>query len=99
MMDTPPTPGTIVSETQDARLGLTTLTLSNGLKVILKPTDFRNDQVLLSAVRYGGQSLYGDADRFNARHATSVASAMGVGSHAPIELRKILAGKTASISA
>jgi zinc protease len=99
VMDTPPTPGTIVGEVRDARLGLTTLTLSNGIKVILKPTDFRNDQVLMSAVRYGGQSLYGDADRFNARYASSVASAMGVGNHAPIELRKILAGKSASVSA
>ena len=99
LMDTAPAPGTIVGETVDKRLGLTTLTLSNGLKVILKPTDFRNDQVLMSAVRLGGQSLYGDADRFNARYASNVVAAMGVGEHTPVELRKILAGKTASVSA
>ncbi|HEU4775440.1 MAG TPA: insulinase family protein [Telluria sp.] len=99
LMDTPPVPGTIVGETRDARLGLTTLTLSNGVKVILKPTDFRNDQVLMSAVRDGGQSLYGDSDRFNARYASGVASAMGVGTYTPVELRKILAGKSAGVAA
>jgi zinc protease len=99
LMETPPVPGTIVSESEDKRLGLTTLTLSNGLTVILKPTDFRNDQVLMSAVRYGGQSLYGDEDRFHARYASSVVGSMGLGTFSPLDLRKILAGKTASVSA
>jgi len=99
LMAVPPKGGTIVAQTEDRRLGLTTLTLSNGLKVILKPTDFRNDQIIMSAVRYGGQSLYGDADRINARYASSVATAMGVADYPPVELRKILAGKSASVSA
>ena len=57
LMDKPPKAGSIVAETEDKALGLTTLTLSNGVKAILKPTDFRNDQVMMSAVRFGGQSL------------------------------------------
>ena len=98
LMASPPAPGRIVAETEDGQLGLTTLTLSNGVKVILKPTDFRNDQVLMSAVRFGGQALFEDADIRNARYASTVVSSMGVGGYAPVELRKILAGKTASVS-
>ncbi len=97
LMDKPPAPGTIVAETHDKVLGLTRLTLSNGINVILKQTDFKNDQVLMSGVRYGGQSLFGDADTFNARYASAVAGAMGVGAYSPIDMQKVLAGKTASL--
>lgn len=98
LMETPPAPGTIVAETEDKRLGLTKLTLSNGLEVILKPTDFRNDQVLLSAARFGGQSLFDNGDALHARYASNVVAAMGVGAWSPLDLRKVLAGKSASIS-
>lgn len=96
LMPTPPKAGTIVAQTTDAALGLTTLTLSNGVKVILKPTDFKNDQVLLSASRFGGQSLYGDADALNARYALGLVGSMGLGSFKPTDVSKILAGKAAS---
>lgn len=95
IMEAPPKPGKIVSETHDRELGLTTLTLSNGLKVVLKPTDFSNDQVLMSAARFGGMSLVDDADIFNARYANAIAATMGVNGHSPVELNKILAGKAA----
>ncbi|MES2150289.1 MAG: insulinase family protein [Pseudomonadota bacterium] len=95
LMDKPPKAGSIVAETHDAALGLTRLTLSNGVKVILKPTDFRNDQVILGASRYGGQMLFGEKDNFNARYANAVVSTMGVKEYSPIELQKILAGKSA----
>ena len=97
LLDKAPVPGTIVAETEDKRLGLTRMTLSNGVKVILKPTDFRNDQVLMSAARHGGQSLYGEADIINARYASAVAGAAGTGKFAPLDLRKVLAGKAATV--
>ncbi|MBC7686226.1 MAG: insulinase family protein [Bdellovibrionales bacterium] len=99
LMEKPPVAGKIVAESEDKRLGTTMLTLSNGVKVLLKPTDFRNDQVMLSAARYGGQSVFNDADIINARYASAVAGAMGTGAFAPVELRKMLAGKTAGIAA
>lgn len=99
LMDQPPKPGSIASETQDARLGLTRLTLSNGVKVILKPTTFRNDQVLMSAARFGGQSLFDERDTFNARYADTIVAAMGLKDFTPVDMRKILAGKAAAVSA
>jgi zinc protease len=96
LMPQPPKAGSITAEKQVPALGLTELTLSNGLKVWLKPTDFKNDQVLMAGVRPGGQSLVGQEDMINARYATNAVSAMGLRDFTPIEVHKILAGKTAS---
>ncbi|NHZ65720.1 insulinase family protein [Massilia sp. CCM 8694] len=98
LMDKPPAGGGIVAQSEDKALGLTRLTLSNGVKVILKPTDFRNDQVMMSAVRFGGQSLFGDADIVNARYANAVVGTMGLKEYSPLDLQKILAGKAATVS-
>lgn len=96
LMDKAPAPGTIKEEKENKELGYTELLLSNNVKVILKPTDFKNDQVLLSATRFGGQSLYGENDQFNAAYATAVVSQMGVKDFSPTDLRKVFAGKTVS---
>ncbi|KQW94161.1 peptidase M16 [Massilia sp. Root418] len=99
LMDKPPKAGAIVKETVNKALGLTELTLSNGVKVVLKPTDFKNDQVLMSAHRFGGQSLYGPKDMFNARYASAIVAQMGLLNYSPTDMQKILAGKTASSGA
>jgi zinc protease len=97
LMKRPAKPGSIVEESQDKQLGLTRLTLSNGVKVILKPTDFQKDQVTLSAQRYGGQMLFDEKDIPNARVASTVASVMGLKDFAPLDLQKVLAGKSANV--
>ena len=98
LLDKTPAPGRIVSEKTNKTLGTTELTLSNGIKVILKPTDFKNDQVVMNASRFGGQYLYDAKDRFNAEFASTVVSQMGIGQFSPVDLRKVLAGKSASVS-
>ncbi len=97
LMDKPPAAGSIVAESENKALGLTMLTLSNGVKVILKPTDFSNDQVYLSASRFGGQTQFGVQDVFNARYANSVISTMGLKDLSPLDVQKVLAGKAASV--
>ena len=98
LMARPPTAGSIVAERHNAALGVTELDLSNGVRVILKPTDFKNDEIALGANRFGGQSLYGQADMFNAGYASAVASSMGLSEFAPTELQKMLAGKVLSVN-
>lgn len=93
-----PLGGQIVGERQNVPLGVTELVLSNGVKVILKPTDFKNDEILMGATRFGGSSLFGADDKFNAAYAGSVAAAMGLGDFAPTELQKMLAGKVLSVN-
>ncbi len=90
-----PTAGTIVNETKNDKIGTTTLTLSNGVKVVLKPTDFKNDQVIFTSFAKGGTSLASDADLISAENANTIAGS-GVGDFNPTQLSKYLAGKTAS---
>lgn len=97
LMPLPPKAGSIASETQNKDLGLTELTLSNGVKVILKPTDFKNDEILISAGRFGGQSVYSEKDMYSARYASSVVASMGVSTFTPLDLSKVLAGKSVSL--
>ena len=98
LMSQLPTPGRIVAERRNEALDFTELELSNGIKVILKTTDFKNDEILVGAGRFGGQSLYPQADKYNAAYASSVVSAMGLAKFAPLELQKMLAGKVLSLN-
>lgn len=99
LLSAEPKAGKVVSKTKDAKLGTTELKLSNGITVTLKKTDFKNDEVVLSASRFGGKGEYGAKDKYNAEYATQVAAAMGWGNFAPNDLRKAIAGKTANIGA
>lgn len=93
LMDKAPAGGKIVSEKENKELGYTEVQLDNGVKVILKSTDFKNDQIIMSATRFGGNSQYEQKDFFNASNATVVVSQMGVKDLSPTDLRKVLAGK------
>jgi zinc protease len=98
LMTSAPAPGKITSEKTLPDLQVTQLTFENGVTVLLKPTDFKNDEILMTGFRFGGSSLYGDADALNAQYAAMVASQMGVGNFSPTDLRKVLAGKTVTAS-
>jgi zinc protease len=98
LMARPATPGRVVAEARDDKLGLTRLTLSNGVHVILKPTAFRKDQVLLGARRYGGITLADEKDIMNARVASDLTATMGLGDFAPVDLDKIAAGRKARLN-
>lgn len=92
-----PEPGKIVSAKKGEKLGTTEFTLSNGVTVTIKPTDFKNDEIVMSAIRAGGKNNYDAKDKFNAEYMTSVISSMGVGNFSPVDLQKALSGKTVSV--
>jgi zinc protease len=92
-----PTSGKAIASAKNPALGTTELTLSNGVKVTLKKTDFKDDQILLSATRYGGTTHYGLKDKYSAENAVAIVSSMGVGEFSPVDLGKSLAGKVASV--
>ena len=56
LMATPPTPGSIARVTEKAAFGITEWDLSNGVKVVLKPTTFKADEVVFRATSPGGTS-------------------------------------------
>jgi zinc protease len=88
----------IVSEQKDAAIGITTLVLGNGVKVILKPTDFKNDQILINSFSFGGTSLANDQDYTSASLAGNVMNASGLADIDEIKLDKMLAGKNVGIT-
>jgi zinc protease len=94
----PPTPGTVVSRATIDSIGVTTWTLSNGVRVILKPTDFKADQILVHAYSPGGTSLASNPDYVAAATAATVVRAGGVGAFDLIGLQKALAGKAVGVS-
>ncbi len=98
LLDREPEPGRLLSETTDAALGTTTLEFANGTRVVLKPTDFKNDEVLLSAARYGGQYLYDQSDHQNAVHLVGTIEAMGYGALTPTSLQRFLNTRRAGAS-
>ncbi|OIN59002.1 M16 family metallopeptidase [Arsenicibacter rosenii] len=89
-----PTPSPVTSEKKIADIGVTEWTLKNGIKVVLKPTNFKNDQILFSAISKGGTSLYDLNDLQNARFASTLISQGGTGEFNQIQLGKFLAGKS-----
>ena len=93
-----PAPGKIVSEKKDTAISTTTITLSNGVKVILKPTTFKNDQILINGYHFGGTSLASDEDFTSANMAASVIGNSGIADFNEIQLDKMLSGKNVHIS-
>lgn len=91
-----PVPGTVRARRQIAEVGVTVLTLSNGAEVWLKPTTFKNDQVVFTGYAKGGTSLAAEPDYRDASLATALVGQSGLGGFTPVDLSKLLAGKTAS---
>jgi zinc protease len=94
-----PAPAAITARETDPDLGTTTWTLANGVRVVLKPTDFKNDEILLWATSPGGSSTITD-DAFHARAtgAAGVVGNSGVGAFDPTALQKKLAGRLVRVT-
>jgi zinc protease len=92
-----PSPGTITAESTNNALGITEWRLSNGVRVVLKPTTFKQDEILFRAVSPGGTSLASDADFIAAETASAVIAQGGLGDLSRLDLEKVLAGTTAFV--
>ena len=99
LVTTPPTAGKVVSERRIDDIGVTEWTLSNGIHVYVKATDYKADEVLMHAWSPGGLSLLPDADVFRAQQSVDALARGGLGNFSLIDLRKKLTGKVASASA
>ncbi len=96
LMTTLPKPGKIKKETKSKALGYDILTLSNGVTVLLKKTDYKKDQVLLNGVGGSAEANYGKADFANLKAFDEVIGISGLGHFSSTELQKALAGKIAN---
>src|SRR5256714_5186892 len=98
LVDKEPTGGRIVAERQIKEIGVTEWKLSNGVRVLLKPTDFNADQIMFTSYSPGGASLLPDASYIAASGADLIPTTSGVGKFSVIDLQKFLAGKQVSVA-
>ncbi|MBM3416567.1 MAG: insulinase family protein [Bacteroidetes bacterium] len=92
-------PGKITGSKTDEELGITTYKLSNGATVIIKPTNFKNGEIVFRSFSKGGHSLVKDADYYSASYAASLVNQSGVAGFSAIDLSNMLKGKSTSLSA
>lgn len=98
LLDGIPAPGPVVSEDAIPEMGITEWTLSNGVRVVMKPTDFQEDEILVQAFSPGGYSLSPVEDHMSASNAGQVVAMGGVGSFSMVDLQRKLAGKAVEVS-
>ncbi len=88
----------VMNKTENSDFGFTELIFANGVKMILKPTDFKNDEILMTAFSPGGLSLYPDEDIMSAMLAATIISQSGLGEYDLTGLQKKLSGNTANLT-
>lgn len=98
LMESVPTPGRVTT-TVTREWGITEWTLSNGVKVVIKPTDFKQDEILVRAFSPGGSSLAADTDYMSQESSAQLIGLGGLGKYSNLELGKVMTGKVATASA
>lgn len=93
-----PAPGRLLTERQLPELGVTELVYANGVRVLLKPTDFQNTEILMQAWSPGGLSRVAQSDFRNAVVSTDLVAESGYGPYSFSELKKATAGQLLSLS-
>lgn len=93
-----PAPAEVVEKSRVDTVDVTEITLANGVRVVMKPTTFKEEEVQFTAFSPGGSSLVADADYFDAAHAASIVQRSGVGPFTRTQLEKKLAGQVVSVS-
>jgi zinc protease len=98
LVSDPPARGAVVQETQHEAVDVTEWRLANGVRVLLKATDFRDDEIVLTGYAPGGLSLAADAAYASASFAAEVVRASGIGAFSATDLQRALAGKVVSVA-
>ncbi len=98
LMKTKPDAGKIISEKKIEEIDAVELKLSNGATVLLKATEFKNDEVIFTGFASGGTSVYEDVDHFSSIHSSAIVGETGVSEFSSSDLTKVLAGKSVSVA-
>lgn len=98
LMSTEPVPAPVAKKGKDKTLGTTEWTFDNGVKVVVKTTDFKDDEILFSAFSFGGSSLYDTKDLISASLSPYLVEESGLGDFDKIALSKKLSDKVVSVN-
>lgn len=97
LIEKEPVPGKILSESYDKELGATEMKLSNGATVYLKPTDFKNDEIIMSGISFGGNWAYKGNEALDLKALNSAIAMSSLGNYTRTDLNKYLADKNVSM--
>lgn len=89
--------GKVVSTAKVEALGITEYRLSNGIRVFVKPTDFKNE-ILFTAYSWGGWSGYPEKDFMSAVSCDEIVEESGLGEFDATAMEKAMSGKIVSCS-
>jgi len=92
-----PVKGRIIKEQKVPEMSITTLTFSNGVNVVLKPTRYKENEIIFNGFSPGGTSLYSDEDYQSAANSAGIIGSSGVGNYNSTDLARFLTGKQASV--
>lgn len=98
LLDKKPSGGRIASERPMSDVGVTMLSLANGITVYLKETDFKNDEIMFTAFKMGGTSLSEDKEYQSADYSNAIVDESGVGEFDKISLDKLMQGKIVNVT-
>jgi zinc protease len=98
LLDQEPVPGTVLKSTNDKNFGFYQAALSNGIRIIIKPTDFKADEVIIRGYSAGGTSLLKTDELHTADMLGDAVNQMGVSDFSRTDLTKMLAGKKVNVS-
>ena len=93
-----PKSGTIIGKVANETFGTVELTLKNGIKVIYKPTTFKDDEIIMSAYSFGGYSVMDQSDPYTLQNINQLMTLGGVGNFSVVDLPKVLAGKKVRVN-
>jgi zinc protease len=97
LIEKEPVAGKVIKTSTNKVLGTTEWTLSNGMKIVIRPSDIKEDELLISGYREGGISLLKEEDIPSANLLGDAISQMGVGSFSTTDLEKLMSGKRVNI--
>ena len=98
LMSEMPKSGKVINEQRNETTDITELTLSNGVRIVVKETDFKNDEIMMNAFSLGGHSNYPDEDYHSASLAAQIVTQSGIKNINFVDLSKMLTGKTVRVS-
>ena len=87
-----PKAGTVINTSANAEFNSKIYTLSNGIKVIAKKTDYKNDEILVRGFQWGGNTNLTEADIKNIKYIPQLLGQLGLGKHNSSEFQKMMAG-------
>ena len=96
LMASAPKAGSIKKVVENKVLGFKKLTLSNGAKVVLKKTDYKDNEIRVAGSANVGYSAFQN-DPVNAANASTVWEVSGLAGFTGNDLQKMLAGKQCSV--